>query len=94
MSTTTMLSRFSSIRFKTKSIAIVPNLLKPGCQSQACSSPTCIFRFSRRRLAAEISCLITMMPLHSAVASSRLLSNLSIDSRNWSLIPQGISMPL
>ncbi|XP_062108809.1 uncharacterized protein LOC133819551 [Humulus lupulus] len=38
--------------------------------------------------------LSSMMPLHSAVASARLISSLSIDSQQWGLVPQGISMPL
>ncbi|KAM1046817.1 hypothetical protein FF1_026225 [Malus domestica] len=43
------------------------------------------------RLPVELG---SMMPLHSAVASARLISSLSIDSQNWGLVPQGISMPL
>ncbi|TYI22553.1 hypothetical protein ES332_A06G111600v1 [Gossypium tomentosum] len=46
------------------------------------------------RLPVELSCLISMMPLHSAVASARLRSFLAIESQSWGLIPQGISMPL
>ncbi|KAB2618735.1 hypothetical protein D8674_014604 [Pyrus ussuriensis x Pyrus communis] len=43
------------------------------------------------RLPVELG---SMMPLHSAVASARLISSLSIDSQSWGLVPQGISMPL
>ncbi|KAM3013070.1 hypothetical protein FF2_025976 [Malus domestica] len=43
------------------------------------------------RLPVELG---SMMPLHSTVASARLVSSLSIDSQNWGLVPQGISMPL
>ncbi|KAM0020795.1 hypothetical protein Hdeb2414_s0025g00671001 [Helianthus debilis subsp. tardiflorus] len=46
------------------------------------------------RLPVELSALITMMPLHSAIASSCLKSGLLIDSHSWGLVPQGISMPL
>ncbi|CAL0313866.1 unnamed protein product [Lupinus luteus] len=46
------------------------------------------------RLPVELGSLDSMMPLHSAVASSRLVSSLSIDSLAWGLVPQGISMPL
>ncbi|KAM3713328.1 hypothetical protein ACJW30_01G249000 [Castanea mollissima] len=35
-----------------------------------------------------------MIPLHNAIASARLVSSLSADSQSWSLVPQGISMPL
>lgn len=41
------------------------------------------------RLPVELSCLISMMPLHSAVASSRLRSLLAVESQTWGLIPQG-----
>ncbi|KAI3711608.1 hypothetical protein L1987_70147 [Smallanthus sonchifolius] len=51
---------------------------------------------SRRtsRLPVELSALITMMPLHSAIASACLKSGLLIESHSWGLVPQGISMPL
>ncbi|XP_071713938.1 uncharacterized protein [Rutidosis leptorrhynchoides] len=51
---------------------------------------------SRRtsRLPLELSALITMLPLHSAIASSCLKSGLSLESQSWGLVPQGISMPL
>ncbi|TQD97094.1 hypothetical protein C1H46_017183 [Malus baccata] len=37
------------------------------------------------RLPVELG---SMMPLHSAVASARLISSLSIDSQSWGLVPQ------
>ncbi|XP_011093601.1 protein NUCLEAR FUSION DEFECTIVE 6, chloroplastic/mitochondrial [Sesamum indicum] len=46
------------------------------------------------RLPVELSSLETMMPLHSAIASARLQSSLSLESQAWGLVPQGISMPL
>ncbi|KAL2555201.1 protein NUCLEAR FUSION DEFECTIVE 6 [Forsythia ovata] len=46
------------------------------------------------RLPVELSCVETMIPLHSAIASARLRSCLSIESQKWGLVPQGISMPL
>jgi len=41
------------------------------------------------RLPVEASCLLTMLPLHSAIASARLQSVLSVDSQSWCLVPQG-----
>ncbi|GMN55141.1 hypothetical protein TIFTF001_024262 [Ficus carica] len=46
------------------------------------------------RLPLQLSSIESMMPLHSAVASARLISSLSIESQQWGLVPQGISMPL
>ncbi|KAL7168134.1 hypothetical protein ACSBR2_038556 [Camellia fascicularis] len=67
-------------------------LLKSTSHSHSSASATRISRSSR--LPVELSCLQSMMPLHSAIASSRLLSSLSIEAKCWGLIPQGISMPL
>lgn len=30
------------------------------------------------------------MPLHSAIAAARLISSLTIESRGWGLVPQGM----
>ncbi|XP_019446337.1 PREDICTED: uncharacterized protein LOC109349801 [Lupinus angustifolius] len=65
-----------------------PSLLKPNhFASTSRVSPT-------SRLPVELGSLDSMMPLHSAVASSRLVSSLSVQSMGWALVPQGISMPL
>ena len=55
-----------------------------------------LFPFFARdfRLPVELSCLISMMPLHSAVASARLRSFLAIESQSWGLIPQGFSLTI
>ena len=41
------------------------------------------------RLPLELSSVETMIPLHNAIASARLVSSLSTDSQSWSLVPQG-----
>ncbi|XP_050226578.1 protein NONRESPONDING TO OXYLIPINS 2, mitochondrial isoform X2 [Mercurialis annua] len=46
------------------------------------------------RLPVELSCLVSMLPLHSTIASARLTSLLPIESQTWGLVPQGKSMPL
>lgn len=38
----------------------------------------------------ELSGVETMLPLHSAIASARLTSSLSVESRAWGLVPQGV----
>ncbi|XP_071742327.1 uncharacterized protein [Rutidosis leptorrhynchoides] len=59
------------------------------------SNPQISSSFRRTsRLPVELSALITMLPLHSATASSCLKSGLSLESQSWGLVPQGISMPL
>ncbi|KAI4347108.1 hypothetical protein L6164_007954 [Bauhinia variegata] len=63
------------------------------------SPPSQLSAFARRlshtsRLPVELSSLGSMMPLYNAVASARLVSSLSVESRAWGLVPQGISMPL
>ncbi|XP_074287008.1 protein NUCLEAR FUSION DEFECTIVE 6, mitochondrial [Silene latifolia] len=78
--------RLSNIGCKLKSASSLPNLLK----SPASASP---MRISRR-LPVETSCIMTMLPLHSAIASARLQSVLSVDSQSWCLVPLGMSMPL
>lgn len=45
--------------------------------------------FLIRRLPSRVRCLASMMPLHTAIASSRLISVLSAESQSWGLIPQG-----
>ncbi|EOA33024.1 hypothetical protein CARUB_v10016355mg [Capsella rubella] len=89
-----VLGRFSSrlkplcqnLSNKNANVSSLPSPIK----SASPSSPTC--RLSRSsRLPVELS---SMIPLHSAIASSRLVSSLSIESKIWGLVPQGISMPL
>lgn len=46
--------------------------------------------FGVLRLPLELSSLETMLPLHSAIAAARLTSSLSIDSKSWCLVPQGL----
>nr|KAJ0205338.1 hypothetical protein LSAT_V11C500240570 [Lactuca sativa] len=41
------------------------------------------------RLPVQLSSLLSMMPLHSAIASCRLTSALSVESQSWGLIPLG-----
>ncbi|KAL9226823.1 hypothetical protein vseg_002592 [Gypsophila vaccaria] len=86
MNTANVICRLSNLRCKLKSISPISNLLKP-------SNPNSISRISRR-LPVETSCVMTMLPLHSAIASARLQSVLSVDSHSWCLVPQGMSMPL
>ncbi|XP_010254069.1 PREDICTED: uncharacterized protein LOC104595162 [Nelumbo nucifera] len=73
-------------------ISSVTSPFKSTSQPQISTSGRRICGISR--LPLELSSLLSMMPLHSAIASARLRSSLSIESQSWGLIPQGISMPL
>ncbi|KAK6249072.1 hypothetical protein QUC31_020637 [Theobroma cacao] len=100
MAGSTILSRLSSARLNALALklksnkSVVPTIspLKPSSQSQVSSSVKRITGISR--LPVELSCLMSMMPLHSAVASARLRSFLAVESQSWGLISQGISLPL
>ncbi|XP_047324013.1 protein NONRESPONDING TO OXYLIPINS 2, mitochondrial isoform X1 [Impatiens glandulifera] len=52
------------------------------------------FAFSASRIVSALGIAESMMPLHSAVASARLRSNIGADSSCWSLLSQGVSIPL
>ncbi|GAV90262.1 hypothetical protein CFOL_v3_33671 [Cephalotus follicularis] len=100
MGGSTILSRLSSTRLPSlsvkiqikKSTVLTISTLKSSSPCQV-SSP--VKRMSLvSRLPVELCCLMSMMPLHSAIASARLKSSLSIESQSWGLIPQGLSMPL
>ncbi|OUZ99981.1 hypothetical protein BVC80_9069g101 [Macleaya cordata] len=60
--------------------------VKLTSQSQVSDSMKRISRTSR--LPLGLSSLASMMPLHSAIASARLTSVLSVESQRWGLIPQ------
>ncbi|KAF3947589.1 hypothetical protein CMV_026298 [Castanea mollissima] len=102
MAYSNVVSRLSSrlqpfaLKLGKRSLALELSPLKSCSQSQASSSASASAgRFSRiSRLPLELSSVETMIPLHNAIASARLVSSLSTDSQSWSLVPQGISMPL
>ncbi|XP_038696382.1 uncharacterized protein LOC119993348 [Tripterygium wilfordii] len=76
----------------TKSVLPTISPSKSSSEFQVSSS---LKRLSRdSRLPVQLSCLVSMVPLHDAIASARLTSMLSAESQSWGLTPQGISMPL
>ncbi|CAN6482048.1 unnamed protein product [Victoria cruziana] len=46
------------------------------------------------RYAPTLLCSESLMPLHTAIASARLKSNISVNSRLWGWLNQGLSLPL
>ncbi|CAN6201504.1 unnamed protein product [Urochloa humidicola] len=61
----------------------------PSSPFAASSRPSAV-----HRLPSVCGGLLTVMPLHSAVASARLRSAISPESQSWGVVPQGNSMPL
>ncbi|XP_038981421.1 uncharacterized protein LOC103706854 [Phoenix dactylifera] len=100
MSASPLLLR-SRVSARTISLALRPS--KKSIQSEVSplipSSRSPISPSERRisvvfRLRKDSSCLVSMLPLHSAIASARLRSVLSPVSQHWGWVPQGTSMPL
>ncbi|KAJ4708042.1 protein NUCLEAR FUSION DEFECTIVE 6, chloroplastic/mitochondrial [Melia azedarach] len=98
MAGSSILSRLSSSRLPSLSLKLRTNksIIPPSSPLKASSQPQVSSSVKRisSRLPVELSCLISMMPLHTTIASARLKSLLSVDSQSWGLVPQGISMPL
>ncbi|KAJ6866589.1 hypothetical protein NC652_037977 [Populus alba x Populus x berolinensis] len=53
------------------------------------SKPPSSSRFSFSRAPCELGCVKSLLPLHSAVAASRMTSCLSTTSRNFRALSQG-----
>ncbi|KAF3441920.1 hypothetical protein FNV43_RR15835 [Rhamnella rubrinervis] len=83
-------SRLRSLTVRSSKISVAAELssLKLSSCSQASNPARRIPRLSR--LPLQLSSIESMMPLHSAVASARLISSLSIESGSWGLVPQDI----
>ncbi|KAI4377102.1 hypothetical protein MLD38_014788 [Melastoma candidum] len=72
------------------------HVAKPSSSLSQLPSPARIPRSISRvvRLPVELSGAMSLMPLHTAIASSLLRSSLAVESWSWGLVPQGLSMPL
>ncbi|KAF8032313.1 hypothetical protein BT93_D1280 [Corymbia citriodora subsp. variegata] len=46
------------------------------------------------RVVSVLGSVESLMPLHSAIASARLKSNIAVDTRCWSWLSQGMAVPL
>ncbi|RVX17571.1 hypothetical protein CK203_003873 [Vitis vinifera] len=98
MAASTVLSRLScrssslALKFASRSTKPSVSPLKSSSQSQVSASTKRTSRIPR--LPVQMSSLVSMMPLHSAIASARLTSVLSVESQSWGLIPQGESLYL
>ncbi|CAH8306178.1 unnamed protein product [Eruca vesicaria subsp. sativa] len=74
---------------KNVHVSSIPSPIKSSLPSSPTSRLIPSFR-----VPVELSSCVSLFPLHSAIASSRLVSSLSAESMSWGLVPQGISMPL
>ncbi|KMZ65596.1 hypothetical protein ZOSMA_317G00120 [Zostera marina] len=82
-------SRVSCARF------VVSSFLNTSKKSTPVPSKTRgVPSITRSTSTAEVRCLVTMMPLHSATASALLISALSPESQIWGRVLSGLSMPL
>ncbi|KAL4318140.1 hypothetical protein GQ457_18G000880 [Hibiscus cannabinus] len=77
-------------RLTTRLHSSTLKLNKPSLNALHSTSNSSVTRISR--LPLELSSVGSMMPLHNAIASARLISSLASESRTWSSVPQGISM--
>ncbi|XLS94975.1 hypothetical protein HN51_070983 [Arachis hypogaea] len=80
MATTSKVLCRLSCRLKLLSHAKLPKL--PSSSSSLSPSAPRITR-TTSRLPVELSSIGSMMPLHNAVASARLVSSLCIESQTW-----------
>ncbi|EXB84762.1 hypothetical protein L484_001212 [Morus notabilis] len=82
-------SRLRSFSLNTNKNSTAPEFspLKSTSRSETSLSARRISRISR--LPLQLSSLESTMPLHSAVASARLVSSLSMESQSWGLVPNG-----
>ncbi|KAF3549848.1 hypothetical protein DY000_02010591 [Brassica cretica] len=70
----------------------IPSPIKSSLPSAATSRINQSLRsVLMERLPVELSSCVSLFPLHSAVASARLVSSLSAESMSWGLVPQGLS---
>ncbi|GMN50552.1 hypothetical protein TIFTF001_019713 [Ficus carica] len=93
MASSRVVSRFSS---RLRSFSLNTNKNSPASEFSPLKSTSGAEtslparRISRiSRLPLQLSSIETMIPLHSAVASARLVSSLSIESQSWGLVPNG-----
>ncbi|KAK9942476.1 hypothetical protein M0R45_008140 [Rubus argutus] len=85
-------SRSISARSRTLSQSSL-NALNPKATSSPFASSAKAIP-SATRFVSVLGSLESMMPLHSAIASARLKSNIAFDSTCWSCLSQGLASPL
>ncbi|XP_030523251.1 protein NONRESPONDING TO OXYLIPINS 2, mitochondrial isoform X2 [Rhodamnia argentea] len=87
----TMSSR--SITSKSRS-SLQKSLDERRISALLCSTSRSTPRPSSSRVLSVLGSVESLMPLHSAIASARLKSNIAFDTRCWSWLSQGMAVPL
>ncbi|KAG8045024.1 hypothetical protein GUJ93_ZPchr0008g13460 [Zizania palustris] len=83
----------SAARTALRPLPLAGRVLGSPLPPVASSSPALAARILRRSAVASAG-LETLMPLHSAVAGTRLRSCIAADSSCWSSLSQGYALPL
>ncbi|PSS19151.1 Protein NUCLEAR FUSION DEFECTIVE 6 like [Actinidia chinensis var. chinensis] len=91
----------SAVMAGARSVTARSKTLLPKTLSSPKPMPSSPLSSSRRtipcaasRIASVLGSVDSMMPLHSAIASARLKSNIAIDSTCWSWLSQGLMLTL
>ncbi|CAL0313746.1 unnamed protein product [Lupinus luteus] len=88
------MASFCSRIAQRSSISSIKSAIKSNIRTSTFSKPATTSTPLRRsflsRIAPELGCLQSMLPLHSAVAVARMTSNLSTTSRSCRALSQGI----
>ncbi|XP_049935344.1 protein NUCLEAR FUSION DEFECTIVE 6, mitochondrial-like isoform X3 [Nymphaea colorata] len=79
-------------RFAFRSVSNSTSLPRRPPTSPLLPSPASATR-RLARYAPPLLCSESLMPLHTAIASARLKSNISINSRLWGWLNQGLALP-
>ncbi|WVZ91605.1 hypothetical protein U9M48_037751 [Paspalum notatum var. saurae] len=82
----------AAVRSAARSAPLTGRVLGAPLPSLASPSAARCARILLRRSA--VAGLETLMPLHSAVAATRLRSCIAVDSSCWSSLSQGYALPL
>ncbi|XP_043712383.1 protein NONRESPONDING TO OXYLIPINS 2, mitochondrial-like isoform X1 [Telopea speciosissima] len=81
-----------SAAFRSRNL--VPKTLSPKPTMNSTSLPSIGTNPRASRMVMALGSVESLMPLHSAIASTRLVSIIAVDSSCWSWLSQGLALPL
>ncbi|KAG4209378.1 hypothetical protein ERO13_A03G194400v2 [Gossypium hirsutum] len=88
---TALMAASRSLSSRPKSLNL--RTLTPKPISSPFSSPSTRTLPCASRIVSALGGVESMMPLHSAIASARLQSNIAVDSSFWSWLSQDFAVP-